>query len=277
MPIYITDFLLLGGEDAAGYESTPNSPRIGIQNSASRATIFASPSELPTNPAWLTSTPSTAERWKTSSDNYHLWVANVNDAVCDYIGIAAMKGTFGSQIDVKVVIDGVLTQVYGPAIIIDESPIFIMFEPGEVGAVAITFTSDTAFSLEVGNIHVGKSVFLPRNIYVGHTPINYGRQPQTEFSISDNSNFLGQVNTGVTLRSSVDMKNIPPAFYRELLYPKFHIPSETSPFFWAWRPQSYPNEVGFCWLTSPMSVANDMSNGYMSINFAMMGFLNNGG
>lgn len=275
MPIFITDFMLLT-ETEVGITANPDSPRIGIQNSASRATIFDGPTQLSTNPAWLTSTSSTAERFKTSSATYHLWVANLNGAICDYVGIAATKGTIGSQIDVKVVLDGVLTQVYGPAIVVDDVPLFILFEAGEVGAVAITYTKATAFQIEIGNINVGKSVFLPRNIYVGHTPITYGRQPSTLVSMSDNQNFLGQVNTGVTVASSVSMNNIPADFFREYLYQGFQMPSETLPFFWAWRPQSYPNEVGFCWLTSPFSVSNQLSNGFMNIGFSMMGFTSDG-
>jgi len=275
MPIFITDFMLLTDE-VEGITSNPNSPRIGIQNSAGRGTIFASPTELPSNPAWLTSTSSTAERFKTSPSTYNLWVANVNGAICDYVGIAATKVTAGSQVDVKIVRDGVLISVYGPAIVLDESPIFIMFEAGEVETVAITYTKTEPFSIEIGIVNVGKTVFLPRNIYVGHTPIKYGRQPSTLVSMSDNMNFLGHVNTGTTLSSSVSMSNIPPDFYRKYIYTSFQIPAETNPFFWAWRPQSYPKEVGFCWLSGRFDVSNESPNGFMSIGFSMAGYTSNG-
>lgn len=270
MSVFISDAMLLGSEEVA-IGSNPNSPRIGIENITSQSNIYDAPTQLPTNPAWLTSTPSTAERWKTSTANYHFWSASIEDKKVDYIGIAAHRGLIGRQIRILYQDSGGGGLIYGPFQIIDSSEIFVNFEEIEPTLIIVVFESDEDFSFEVGNIYVGKSVFLPRNIYVGHTPIRLGRRAARLIEQSDNGNFVGQVRTKVSLASSVSMDNIPPDYYRDSLLNQFCIPAETRPFFWAWRPSGYPMESGFCWTNDDVGVQNSVANGYMSMNFSMTG------
>ena len=274
MPIYVSDGIFIP-EEVAGITAGVNSPRIGIQNISNRANIYASTNELPTNPSYLTSTPSTAERWKQSEATTHIWaMSNVSSSPVDYVGIAAHRGLIGRQVEVRAVIDGVLTTVFGPQLILSSDSIFVFFPECTPTIVYAVFESDEAFSFEIGIINVGKTVFLPRNIYVGHTPITYGRSARRLFAASDSDEFLGQKLTGVSLTSSVNMENIPPVFYRDYLFNQFHVPSEYLPFFWAWRPNSYPLESGFCWLSGDISVSNAKSNGFMSLAFSMRGYGN---
>lgn len=255
----------------------PNSPRIGISNASTAATIFDSFNQLPTNPAQLTATPSTAERWKESASNYHLWVSDVTGEAVDYVGIAAHRGLVGRQIKILYLDGGQLYGVAGPEIVTSNDPIFLTFPEVMPERVLITFQSDEDFEMEVGIIYFGKSVTLPRNIQVGHTPITYGRRTKKLISNSDNGQFLGQVKTAGSLGSSVSMDNVPPEYYRDELHKKFVIKAEVLPFFWAWRPQKWKKEVGFVWLPpgSDVSVSNTSPNGFMSIGFNMTGYLSN--
>ncbi|HEY0220024.1 MAG TPA: hypothetical protein VGC26_09720, partial [Afipia sp.] len=60
--------------------------------------------------------------------------------------------------------------------------------------------------------------------------------------------------------TSVPLSLITPAWYRANMDPFLAAAKET-PFFFAWRPNTYPREVGFCWLTDdPMPVPVDTGN-----------------
>ena len=274
MSVFISDAMSVGVyPDPIG--ANVNSPRIGIENLTSQSNIFDSPTQLDSNPAWLTSTPSTAERWKTSSASYHIWVASLDDVKVDYIGIAAHRGLIGRQIRIVYVDDAGVGVIYGPFQITDSSPIFVNFEEIEPATIVVVFESVDDFSFEVGNIYVGKSVFLPRNIYVGHTPITFGRNASRLIENSDNGNYLGNVRTKVSLGSSVNMSNIDQDYYRSELFKQFHIPAEVRPFFWAWRPNDRPLEAGFCWTNGDVRVVNDSPNGDMALSFSMTGFSSN--
>ena len=115
--------------------------------------------------------------------------------------------------------------------IVNTDPIFVLFDVITPTLVYIQLQSDTDFNFEVGIINVGKSVFLPRNIYVGHTPITYGRRTTKQIATSDSGSYLGQRLTKISKSSSVTMDNIRPLFYRDYLFRFFHLPSETKPFF----------------------------------------------
>jgi hypothetical protein len=43
------------------------------------------------------------------------------------------------------------------------------------------------------------------------------------------------------------------------------------PFFFAWRPDAYPYEVGYCWLTNDPQPSNALPNGMMSVSLEMAG------
>ena len=101
MSIYISDDLILtdtGGGDVAQF----NSPRIGIQNISNKSNIYTAANTLASNPSWLTSIESTAERWKTTPADFHVWgMASDGVVEVDYVGIAAHRGLIGRQIEIE--------------------------------------------------------------------------------------------------------------------------------------------------------------------------------
>jgi hypothetical protein len=276
MPVYISDALYTSFSGSSTPSLNPDSPRIGIQNITSISNINSSVGELPTNPSWLTSTPSTAERWKQESRTFHFWSADTNEEIIDYVGIAAHRGLVGRSIEISVDFGAGNVTVYGPVIVTDSSPILALFEPAAASGVTIFISSIESFELEIGIINVGLTVALPRNIYVDHTPITMGRRPSKLISNSDNGQFLGQIATKNTLHSSVSMANIQPDYFRSEIFPKFIVPAETLPFFWAWRPKSYPLEYGLCWTQDGVNVTNSLANGFMQMDFTMTGYNSNG-
>jgi len=61
-----------------------------------------------------------------------------------------------------------------------------------------------------------------------------------------------------------------PQWYRDELDP-FFAQRPRRPAFWAWRPSSYPAEVGYVWLSGSPQPSNQRSNGMMSVDFTFEG------
>ena len=61
-----------------------------------------------------------------------------------------------------------------------------------------------------------------------------------------------------------------PDWYRDEMEP-FRLGSRRDTFFFAWAPEDYPDEVGYCWRTnSPKPAIND-ATGLIDISFSIEG------
>ena len=273
----LTDYLFLS-EPGTPFDAyiNANSPRIGINNFANKGNVSSTIGTIPTNPAYLATLPSTDEKWISEDRPSHIFIFNAGDSlIVDYVGIAAYRGLIGRQIQITLLLNSQVVRTIGPFMVTEEVPVFKIFEATECDSATINFSGADSFDIEVGFISIGQTVALPRNIYVGHSPMPFSRRPETRFLISDNGTFLGQQKQRTLMSSSVSMSNVPPDYYREIIYPFFQLPAETMPFFWAWRPGTYPDEVAFCWLpTGQFNMANELPNGFMNIGFDLMGHVN---
>ena len=109
-------------------------------------------------------------------------------------------------------------------------------------------------------VYCGKSLVLERKLYVGHTPLPDGRRAQIVNSRAESGNFLGRIVLGETRKSTVPLSLISPAWFRSHMRP-FLSAAVEAPFFFAWRPQTYPLETGFAWLLDdPMPAPVGPSN-----------------
>lgn len=121
----------------------------------------------------------------------------------------------------------------------------------------------TTVAMQMAVVYVGRLLVMPRSIYVGHTPISYGRVTDKISNVSENGKYLGQVISSSKLQTKFEFNNIGPIFYRTHvdLWVQY---ARSKPFFWAWKPDKYPDEVGYSWLTGDVQPSNQSSaNGYM--------------
>ena len=119
-------------------------------------------------------------------------------------------------------------------------------------------------------LYVGQSLIFQRRVYVGHSPITMGRKTNVTNGMSESGNFLGRIKIGESRVTSVALKNLSPASYRLLMDP-FIASATQYPFFFAWRPGTYPLETGFCWLTADAVPVNQLANGMMSVTLSLAG------
>jgi hypothetical protein len=156
------------------------------------------------------------------------------------------------------------------AIVYDDSAADTYETYGNYDAVRIKITPHST-KPQIGVLYVGKIMQLERGIYVGHTPITYGRDVAEVNGLAESGDFLGRIIRQTTYSSAIKMSHITPVWYRNNFDP-FVLACKTKPFFYAWRLNDYANEVGFCWFSKSVPVPeNTGPRGLMSVNFSVGG------
>jgi hypothetical protein len=153
----------------------------------------------------------------------------------------------------------------------DDTPALFRFTPQPLAAVRMRLGAGLAIP-RAAVFYAGKLTVLQRRIYVGHTPLPYGRATNITNGRSESGNFMGRIVTGSRTQTSVHLANLTPAWYRTELEP-FLQAAQEAPFFFAWRPSSYPREVGYAWLTNDPQPSNQRSNGMMQVELQMAGIV----
>jgi hypothetical protein len=119
-------------------------------------------------------------------------------------------------------------------------------------------------------LFTGTLMILQRRVYVGHTPLNLSRATSVVTGMSEAGNFLGRILVGESRKTSVTLSNLSPVWYRNNMDP-FISAAKTTPFFYAWRPASYPAETGYAWLTGDATPSNQSANGLMQVTLPIGG------
>ena len=121
-------------------------------------------------------------------------------------------------------------------------------------------------------LYVGKLLVLPRKLYQGLTPINYARTAKIVSGLSEAGQFLGRIVTQEFVKDTIPLSLIDPAYYRSYI-DTFMAESKETPFFFAWRPLTYPAEIGYCHMTNDPMPANEAPHGLIAMNWEMTGIV----
>jgi hypothetical protein len=258
-----------------------NNPLIGYHNLVTASNLTAS-SEDPDHPAANLATPATHLYWRgdgfaSPTDHEFLTVVTDTAELIDYVGIA--RHNFGSSffpvsVEVQAVDGGAWTTVVAEVLLPNDGPVLLRFTPQAAYAVRVRLSPSSVSTdpPEAAVLYVGTLLVLQRRIYVGHTPLPYGRVARITNARSESGAFLGRIVLSQMRQSSVNLQNLQPDWYREYLDP-FVEASKDTPFFFAWRPLDYPFEVGYAWITNEPVPSNQRSNGMMQIQFQMSGIV----
>lgn len=261
--------------DSGGDSFTLNNPIIGYGNQITIGSVSASAGSDANWPIINLANPATNLKWKSATfgEQYIIVGNGVLPITLDYMAVAK-HNFFTAQIAVSVESspDGVTyTQLTAPVIPGNNGPVMCLFGAMSALFFRLRMQASVAFFIpEIGIMFTGISLHVQRRIYVGHTPINYGRIDNIVNGMSDSGQFLGRILLGSNKATSISLKNLTPTWYRSTLDP-FIIDAKTNPFFFAWRPDTYPNEVGYCWLTNDPKPINQLSNGMMGIDLQFSG------
>lgn len=221
-----------------------------------------------------------AQWWSetTGAQNVVFTIASTDP--CDYAGVAEHNfGTAGISVKWQVY-DGAVwndaTPVQLPA---DDSPLIFRYAAQPVNAGIRMVLGAGSAPPRAGVVYVGPSLVTPRRLWVGHTPLKLSPVTSIYSGMSEAGDFLGRVQDGEHVSTTIDLKNLPPGWYRQHFDP-FVVAAKTRPFFFAWRPEDHPNEVGFCWLTNNPKPTNARrahsrtgDNGMMSVQLQVNGIV----
>lgn len=256
-----------------------NSPIIGWHTLATSGTITATTENI-NHPANNLSNPATHLYWQSdaaspSSDEV-LEVSITSTELIDYIAIAAHNlGTAICPVTVQGSVGGSWVELVAEQLLASNAPAIFRFTPVSLAGIRLIIgPSQAAVPLvpQVAVLYTGALLLLQRRLYVGHTPIPYGRRVSVANQRSINGAFLGRIVTSETRESQVSLQNLTASWYRDYLDPFFQA-AQTIPFFWAWRPGDYPGECGYAWLTDDPTVSNQSARGLMQSSFSMAGIV----
>lgn len=246
-------------------EINGNSPLIGWRNVVTLDALTAS-SETTDNPAANLTVPSTYARWEASAAADQTLTVTLNSAnPVDYIAIAGHNlGSAGITVAVETD-TGSGYSAYVPATTVDnDGPLIIQLAPKYLTGIKVKLATGSAAPY-ISTFYVGRLLKLQRRIYVGHSPLSLNVNDEVTIGRSERGHFLGRVILSSTAQGSINLQNLSPDWVREHLMP-WRRAGRDQPFFFAWRPHKYPDEVALCWFANNPSISNQRTNGMMQFS-----------
>ena len=141
----------------------------------------------------------------------------------------------------------VWTTIINAVAITDDSPIMCIFAPVTGTAFRVVVSGATAPFMAV--IRFGMAMQMPQPFYAGHAPLDLSRQTVMRSNKSGTGEFLGRTVQRTALATSMGWQHLRAAWVRNH-WADFQLALEAEPFFLAWRPASFPDEVGYCQVES---------------------------
>lgn len=203
--------------------------------------------------------------WKSDEMTYPTITVSGTDLEADYYAIAYHN--LGGVV-VNVYIDSVLYETFTPA---DSSPILrlLVDEPGDTPQTfdEIQFEFETLEDVRISLLYVGELLLTERPCkYVGHSPITLSKKANISPVKAMNGQTLGGRVNYIGAANSLEIENLSPEWVRSDLDP-FIEHAISRPYFFAWRQQDYPLEVGFGWTNEVIKPENQRTNGMMSVSW----------
>lgn len=252
----------------SGYSPTPEltHARIGYESIAYGKTPTAS-SAASGYPAIAATYPTTYEYWQPTAVPATWAVDNAVPVACDFVGLV---GDFnGGTVAVQYSDDGSswTTQVSGQ---ITGRVTMFLFESVTARYWRIQVTNQIP---SVSVVYIGKALAMQRRIYQGHSPLTLSRNTELTNNISEGGQYLGRSIVRQGVATDAAWSHLKADWYRSNFDP-FVQSARTLPFFFAWRPSQFPQELGFVWTDGDVQPTNSGPKDYMSVSLNMRGIYN---
>lgn len=176
----------------------------------------------------------------------------------DYVGIA--KHNFSSEginVSVEAHTSGnspdVWLEIVQQTLPTDDAPLILRFVPSSsYDRVRVRLSSGTTGAIpEMAVLYIGKMLVMERSIKVDvdHVPVSLARKTSVVSGMSESGNFIGRNVLNQYQETQAEFAWIDQTWYRANFDP-FVLQAKDTPFFWAWAPDDYQTDVGYCWLTA---------------------------
>ena len=244
-------------------------PRILYETVTEGATATATSG---TNPTYAI-TPNTWERW-IFSGTQSLTVQFNENKLIDSVGLGAV------QLAGKTVLVEYSTSTTGAFVAMqaqagkDGAMLFLTdgytgFEGFTARRIRITATGIGAGS--IGVIYAGVALQIQQSIYGSVSPMTLSRTTQYENSRTESGEWIGRSIKSKGLTGNLKFDKLFEDWYREYFDP-FVSAARYRPFFYAWRPDKFPDEVAYCWTTGDIKPSNSGGGSKrMSVSFSVEG------
>lgn len=245
-------------------------PVVGWRNVVTPSTITAT-SQQDNFPASNLANPATHLEWRApaAGEQYLTIVTNEVDPI-DYVGVA--RHNFGSG-EIAVSVAGLIAdewvEIVEEVMLPDDSPAIFRFAPASFAQIRLRLQAG-ALAARAAVVYAGRLMQLERKVYVGHTPLPHGRKTSVVNNRSESGGFLGRIVLGEWRETTVPLSLITPGWFRAEMVPFLKGAAER-PFFFAWRPQSYPLEVGYGWLTDDPRPAPAAPSNLVALELSISG------
>lgn len=231
----------------------PNTyPVIGWHNQVVFNQITADSSEAAYPPSNLAN-PQTSSKWVSAITTEQLVTVSSLAGLSNYVGIARHNfGSTGATVSVETITaePGADWEVVFPgAVPADDAPLMLIFPEGYYTGVRLRILPDDA-APEAAVLYVGKILRMMRGVQPGFVPLRDAAVPDTVEGLSESGEFLGAIINSQSRTTTADFKALDRDWYNENVRPFVIEGNRKRPFFFAWNPEAYPDDVGYCWFSS---------------------------
>lgn len=254
---------------------TADHPIIGWQN------VFTAPGQITAqfdNAAAAvanTANPATYLRWISTSGASQFLHLVLPSSSIDYVAIAG-HNIADTRMPIGIGSGSGNATVISPAVLAvgDDSTLIFRFNPITTTEIWINLTASgsppgTIFP-QIAVVYTGRLLYVQRRIYAGHVPITQGRTWKATNGMSESGQFLGRIVLQEFLKTKVPLSLLDPTWYRANFDP-FLAQAQEEPFFFAWRPSTYPGEVGYGWLTAEPAPVPTAPSNLISVSLEVSG------
>lgn len=252
-----------------------NTPIFGWESIVEAADVSAT-SAASGFPATNVANNSTNLRWMADPgsppDDQYLTVTVSEVDPIDYLAVAVHN--FGSD-SIPVSVEGSTGgspewfELTAPQMLANDEPVIFRFTPQSLSGIRLRMQPGDADPF-VAVLYAGKLLVCERGTHQDYTPINLARDTNAPIGISESGHFLGRVVIGEGRSSPFALKMLRATWYRENMDPMVRVLRST-PVFFAWKPQEFPHDVGFVFVTNDPKPVRHFDTATMAIDFQMTG------
>ncbi|QUS40571.1 discoidin domain-containing protein [Tardiphaga alba] len=249
---------------------TADHPLVGWRNIVTTTNVAADTAAAG-YPVSNLANPATAQGWRAANDSeQYITVTLGTTEPIDYVGVA--RHNFGSgniPVSIEINIDGNWVEAVEERMLADDSPVMFRFNPAVPSALRVRLQEGDA-APRAAVLYVGRLLVLERKIWVGHTPLPDGIKANVANGRSQSGEFLGDIVLGEWRESVLPLSLISPDWHRLHMRPFLKVAKNT-PFFFAWRPEMYPLEVGFCKVINDVAPVPVAPSNLLSFDLTLSG------
>lgn len=236
-------------------------PRICYQSYLDTGTVTVSSGDITAAKSKLT-----YDKWQPSGSTEWVQVDAGSAVDVDYLAIAAHNLT-GRTISLQWSDNGSTGWTTAATTAVDSSASVVLLLTSVINKRYWRLLVSGASGMSVGVIMIGKALAVQRSINAGHSPITLSRTTVVRPAVSERGQWLGRNIIRSGLYTNIALNNLYADWYRAN-FDDFVEAARTEPFFFAWRPETYPDEVAFCWTTDDIAPQN-VGHNRMNVSFGV--------